>query len=251
MHALPSKGDTAADDGDSPITPLQADPAYPQRHTYTPSESGPSSAAKPSTGPESMAKHAQQGSKGESVGQTQPALEGRFDKVNRDVADSVSESNDSSVSVSEQSPQQQRSAVATAEKGGTGGHVQAQLSPPQSCPSTPASQIGNTHGSDEAYCSVTHVNSCFAKSDDEADGAGILSSSSSKGSQLAHDNDETDATAAGRHTDEEDQSLSTSDKPQSRSRDLNAALKAEAQVNTAALYTECFLRQVLVASCLA
>ena len=233
VHALPSKGDTAAENGDSPITPLQADPAYPQRRTYTPSDSGPSS-AKHSTGPESMVKHAQQGGKGGSAGQTQPALEGRFDQVNRDVADSVDDS-DSSVSVSEQSPQQQRSAVATAENGGTGGHVQAQLSPLQSCPSTPASQRGNTHGSDDAYCSVTHVNSCFAKSDDEADSDDILSSSS-KGSPLVHDNHETDATAAGQHTDEEDQSFSMGDKLQSCTYDLNAAPKPKAQVSTADLY---------------
>ena len=199
---LSTKGDTAAESGDSPITPLQADPSYPQRHTYTPSESGPSTGTSPSTGPDSMAKHAQQGTKGDSGGQTQPPLQGRFDQVNRDVADSVNDSN-SSMSVSEQSPRQQQSAVATAENGGTSGHVQAQLSPPQSCPSTPASQIGTTHGSDDAYRSVTHVNSCFAKSDDEGENDDILSSSSNSDQRL-RDDDETNAAATVERTDEED-----------------------------------------------
>ena len=240
VQALSSKGDTAAGNSDSPITPLQADSAYPQRHTYTPSESGPSTGANPSTGPDSVAKHAQQGAKGESGGQTQPALEGRFDQVNRDVADSVNESN-SSASLSEQSLRQQQSAVGTTDDGGTGGHVQAQLSPPQSCPSTPASQIG-TNGIDEAYQSVTHMNSCFAKSDDEGQHDDTLSSSRS--SQLVNDNDKADATPIGQHNDEEVQSSSMSVKPQSRSYELNALpkAKAKAQVNTAAFHTYIFCK---------
>ena len=232
VHTWSTKGDTAAENSDSPITPLQADPAYPQQlsHTYTPSESG--SGTKPSTGPESVAKHAQQSGKGKSGGQPQSLLEGRFDQVNRDVADSVNDSINRA-SMSEHSPKQQRSA---AENGGTDGHVQAQLSSPQSCPSTPASQIDNTHGSDDAYRSVTHVNSCFAKSDDEGEHDDIPDSSS-KSSQLVRDDDETDAAATVQHNDEEDQSLSISDKLQSSNHDLKAALKAKAQVNIAAFCT--------------
>lgn len=221
-HAWSTKGATAAENSDSPITPLQADPAYPQRHRYTPSEAGPSTGAKPSIRPESMAKHAQQGNKGEPGGQTQPVLEGIFDQVDRNVAGSVDDNSSSSISTSERSPQQQQSAAANAANSGTSGHVQAQLSPSQSCPSTPASQIGHTHGSDDAYRSVTHVNSCFAKSDDEGEHDDILSSSSSKSSQLAHV-DETDAADTVQHNDEDD---------------LKAALKAKAQVNTAAFSTK-------------
>ena len=237
-HAWSTKGATAAENSDSPITPLQADPAYPQRHRYTPSEAGPSTGAKPSIRPESMAKHAQQGNKGEPGGQTQPVLEGIFDQVDRNVAGSVDDNSSSSISTSERSPQQQQSAAANAANSGTSGHVQAQLSPSQSCPSTPASQIGHTHGSDDAYRSVTHVNSCFAKSDDEGEHDDILSSSSTKSSQLAHVHDETDAADTVQHNDEDDQSLSISDKLQSRNHDLKAALKAKAQVNTAAFSTK-------------
>lgn len=222
-----TKGDPADETSDSPITPLQADPAYPQHRTYTPSDSEPSTAAKPSAGPESGAKHAQQDPKGAPGKQAPPVLEGRFDQVNTDLANSGEDSN-SSTSGLEHSPQQQRRAVDSADGGEKGDHAQAQLSPPQSCPSTPASQIGTAHGSDDPYRSVTHVNSCFAKSDDEGEQDDILSSSSSRGSQHVCTGDEASAAVTGGHTDEEDQSLSMRDKMQSCT-----AVKAKTQVRVA------------------
>ena len=224
VPAWSTKGDAAVENSHSPITPLQADPAYPQHPTYTPSESDPSTGAKPSAGPKSGAKHAQQAPQGGA----QPVLEGRFDQVNRDTANSINDSN-SSTSGSVHWPQQQRRAVDSAEGGEQGGDVHAQLSPPQSCPSTPASQIGTSHGSDDPYRSVTHVNSCFDKSDDEGERDDILSSSS-KGSQHVCNDDEANAAVTGRHTDEEDQGLSMSDKMQSRT-----AVKAQTQVRVAGI----------------
>ena len=231
-----TKGDGAVENRDSPVTPLQTDPSYPQRQAYTPSESGPSTGARTSAGPESVPKRAQQGSSGTSGGhqirsESRPVLEGRFDQVDRDVGDHVGDS-DSIPSVTERSPQQQRSAVATAENGGLGGHVQSQLSSPQSCPSTPASQMGITLDSGDGYRSVTHVNSCFAKSDDEGELDDLVSSSS--GSQLVHDDVDQDDAVAEQQTDGKDQSLSMSDKLHSHSTDLKAALKSKSQVKPAA-----------------
>lgn len=225
VQSLPTKGGSTVATKDSPITPLQGDLSYPQRREYTPSDSDLTSGAKPSAGSESASKHAQHICNGGSGKVTQPVLEGKFDQVNRKVTSGVYDSS-SNGSIARSSPQ--HSAGLTAVNSPVGSHGQTQLSSPQSCPSTPASQMSTTPDSNDGYRSVTHVNSCFAKSDDGEEQRDDASSSSSV-DQDQH------ATAANLHTsDEGDERLRMSDRLQGHSKSLKAACKASSQVTSAA-----------------
>ena len=161
---------------ESPVTPLQADLTHPRRRTCTPSDSAQSS--------DSAATLEAQATQREGFSEhSQPVLEARFEQVD---ADKHADDDDcSSSSATQHLPQtEHHSAVATAEHPHMGSS-HPQLSPPQSPPSTPTSHISTQHDSNGDYSSVTHVNTCYAKSDEKEDHDDMISSS--KESEHAYD----------------------------------------------------------------
>lgn len=225
VQSLSTKAGSTMATKDSPITPLQGELAFPQRREYTPSHSDLSSGVKPFAESDSASRHAQHTCNGGSGKPTQPVLQGKFDQVNRKVTSDVHDSNRKGSSA-RSSPQ--HSAGHTAVNSPMGSHVQTQLSSPRSCPSTPTSQMGTTPDSNDGYHSVTHVNSCFAKSDEGEE----QRDDGSTGSSVDEDQH---ATAANQHTSvEENERLSMSDRLQGHSNNLKAACKASSQVNPAA-----------------
>ena len=205
---------------DNPITPLQPDPAYPQRRTYTPSESPPSSGFASTAGSAPAAtEHAQHGNSFVSDGQGQPVLEAKFDQVNRgehaDDGDSI---------VAKLLPQQKQAVLDTADdEDGGKGSIQPQLSPPQSRPATPSSP-GNGHGS------VTHVNTCFAKSDSDGKEEEELHEIMSRSSGSQHNG--SNMAEEEQQNDEELQGLSLVSKLKRQIVTLKSALDSKSQVSS-------------------
>lgn len=210
---------------DNPITPLQADLAYPQRRTYTPSDSDPSSAIASTAGSASTAtQRAQHGGSFESAGQDQANLKAKFDQVNRG-----KHADDSDSSVTEQLPQQKQTVSDAAdEEEQSEGSIQPQLSSPQSRPATPSSP-GNVHrGNRDGHLSVTHVNTCFAKSDDDDDqdeSHGVMSNST--GSQ----DDSSDMAEEEQQSDEEVRGLSLVRRLKRQIVKLKSALESKSLVS--------------------
>ena len=150
--------------GDFPITPFQAELDHPPRPLYTPSDSESKSLLDftPDMAP----------------AVTVTKLAGKEDTSRQDATPTILEAqfddDDSSLLASGSQPQLQQQQPQLCPAVCVPGMSEAQLSPPQSRPSSPRLQPEEGNGHDSTYPPFTHVNGCFDRSDEEEQGVGSI-----------------------------------------------------------------------------